>query len=149
MKNDRIYASPSALEAMQSRFALRVAARLNEQTQELAPDIGERLRFAREQAVERARLAQQASRAESRVGVTAAGAALLGGGSGGSGWWIKVASTLPLIVLVAGLLMIQRWHLNEQISTAAEIDTALLGDDLPPTAYSDAGFVEFLKVPRD
>jgi hypothetical protein len=32
---------------------------------------------------------------------------------------------------------------------AAEIDSALLADDLPPKAYSDAGFVEFLKTPRE
>jgi hypothetical protein len=25
----------------------------------------------------------------------------------------------------------------------------LLADDLPPAAYNDAGFVEFLKSPRD
>ena len=30
-----------------------------------------------------------------------------------------------------------------------DIDTALLADDLPVAAYSDPGFVEFLKAPRD
>ena len=31
----------------------------------------------------------------------------------------------------------------------AEIDAALLADDLPPKAYSDAGFAEFLKTPPE
>ena len=32
---------------------------------------------------------------------------------------------------------------------AAEIDALLLSDDLPPGAYADPGFVEFLKKPRE
>ena len=62
---------------------------------------------------------------------------------------VSLGSALPLIALVAGLILIQRGHVNAQIATAAEVDAALLADDLPPTAYGDAGFVEFLKVPRN
>jgi hypothetical protein len=32
---------------------------------------------------------------------------------------------------------------------AAEVDTALLADTLPPEAYRDPGFVEFLKTAED
>ena len=32
----------------------------------------------------------------------------------------------------------------QQIAVAAEIDSALLADALPPTAYGDPGFSEFL-----
>lgn len=138
----------SGSEAVQSRFALRVAACLSENTAALTPDLGERLRFARERALQSSRSARQVAAAPSPVGLTAAGAAILGGGPG-SGWWIRLGSALPLVVLIAGLVMIQRGHVNAQISTAAEIDAVLLADDLPPTAYGDAGFVEFLKVPRD
>ena len=56
---------------------------------------------------------------------------------------------LPLLALAAGLIVIQRWHSSTQISAAAEIDASLLADDVPPDAYSDPGFVEFLKTPRD
>ena len=135
----------AAAEALQARFALRVAARLTERSQELGPDVAERLRFAREKALERARAARTAE-AASPVGASRAGAAILGGGSG---WWLKLASALPALALVVGLVLIQRWQDNAQVSVAAEVDAALLSDDLPPNAYSDAGFAEFLKTPNE
>lgn len=129
-----------AAEAMQARFALRVAARLTERSQDLGPDVTERLRFAREQALARARSAG------APVTVARSGAVMLGSGSG---WWLKIASVLPALALVAGLVLIQRWQDNAQVAVAAEVDAALLADDLPPTAYSDAGFAEFLKTPNE
>lgn len=53
----------------------------------------------------------------------------------------------PLIVLVAGLLAIEQWTMREQALAAAEIDATLLSDTLPPAAYSDPGFGEFLRSP--
>jgi hypothetical protein len=142
--------SSARQEAVQNRFALRVAACLHEEAHALAPDLSERLRFARERALQGARTARQTALARHGASIGADGSAVLHGGpSDGPGWWIKLGSALPLIALVAGLVLIQRWHVNAQISTAAEIDASLLADDLPPTAYGDAGFVEFLKVPRD
>lgn len=129
------------LDALESRYAARVAAALDERSDELGADIQERLRFAREQAVARARAQQTASSVAGRSG----GAAVLGGG----GWWVKLASALPLAALVVGLLLISEWHSSEQVSAAAEIDAALLADELPLRAYNDPGFVEFLKRPQD
>ena len=134
----------AAADALQARFALRVTARLSERSQDLGADVTERLRFAREKALERARAARPAH-ASPKVGVTRAGAAILGGLAGG--WWLKLASVVPALALVAGLVMIQRSQDNAQIAVAAEVDAALLSDDLPPKAYSDAGFAEFLKTP--
>jgi hypothetical protein len=136
----------AALAALQTRFALRVAAGLSERTAELGPDLTERLRFAREKALERARATRVAA-STAPVGMTRGGAAILG--ATGSGWWLKFASVLPVFALAAGLFMIQRLQDNAQISTAAEVDAALLADDLPPGAYSDAGFAEFLKTPGE
>ena len=48
---------------------------------------------------------------------------------------------LPLAALVGGLVLIQDWQTRSQISVAAEVDAALLGDDLPINAYRDPGFV--------
>ena len=56
---------------------------------------------------------------------------------------------LPLFALVAGLVLIQNQHVRAQIAAAAEVDFDLLVDELPPTAYSDPGFLEFMKVQRD
>ena len=141
-------ASAAAREAQQARFARRIVARLSENADQLGGDIAERLRFARERALERARTVRVPAAAGSPVGVTAGGAAFLGGpGNWLPGWWLKIASVLPLIALVCGLVLIQQGQTRAQISTAAEVDAALLSDDLPPTAYTDAGFLEFLKTP--
>jgi len=134
----------AARDAMQARFARRIVARLNDDTERLNGDVVERLRFARERALQSARLARSPAAAAPRLGITGAGAALLGGGSG---WWVKLGSIVPLVALVCGLVLIQQWQAKAQISVAAEVDAALLADDLPPNAYSDAGFVEFLKTP--
>ena len=67
------------------------------------------------------------------------------GSKSGNDFWTRLGSVLPLIALVLGLLCIQNFHQRSQISAAAEVDAALLGDDLPFLAYSDPGFVEFLK----
>ena len=51
--------------------------------------------------------------------------------------------------VVAGLVLIQNQLVRAQIEAAAEIDFDLLADELPPAAYSDPGFLEFLKSPLE
>jgi hypothetical protein len=133
-------------DALQARFALRVGAHLTERAMDLSPDLTERLRFARETALERARAAR-AAETTAPVGMTRGGAAILG--RVGGGWWLKAVSILPVFALAAGLFLIQRWQDSSQISVAAEVDAALLADDLPPRAYGDAGFAEYLKTPGE
>lgn len=152
-QNNRIFSagaspatSPVALDALQARFALRVTAGLTERSQDLGADLHARLRFARERSLEIARSSRTAE-AVPKLGVTRGGAAILG--SSGSNWWVRIGSALPVFALVAGLVLIQRWQDNAQISVAAEVDAALLSDDLPPAAYSDAGFAEFLKTSHE
>lgn len=128
-------------EALQARLAHRIAARLSERADAVEPDVAERLRFAREKALERARAA-----ASPVTLVAGPSSAVLGGGAG---WWVKLGSLLPLAALAGGLMLIQHLHTESQIATAAAIDAELLTDDLPPAAYADPGFVEFLKTPRD
>ncbi len=145
MKNSKTPVSAAARDALEARIGLRVAARLSQGAMALDGDVSERLRFAREQALERAR-AVRAAESRTAVAIGASGAAVLGGSGG---WWIKLGSVLPLVALAAGLFLIQYLHSEAQIETAVEIDAELLADDLPPAAYNDAGFVEFLKAPRD
>lgn len=137
---DNSYRS-GASEALEARFARTIAARLSERAENVAPEIGERLRFAREKALDTARRA----RADASVQGASGGAAVVGFSQ--SRWWLRAASALPLAALVAGLVLIEQWQTGAQISVAAEVDAALLGDDLPINAYRDPGFVEFLKVP--
>jgi uncharacterized protein YbjT (DUF2867 family) len=127
-------------EALEVRFARRIIAALDEK--ELGHDVGQRLRVAREQAVSRVRHARAAS-ATSVVVQTGGGSAALAGPP----WWLRLASLAPLLVLAAGLVLIERLNSHEQIYAAAEIDAVLLADELPPSAYSDPGFGEFLKLP--
>ena len=64
-------------------------------------------------------------------------------------WWQRAAALLPIAVLVGGLTAIDALVGRDHVVTAAEIDTQLLADNLPPQAYSDPGFAEFLrKAPR-
>lgn len=150
MKNSNSTVSPALAEARQARFAFRVANRLSGGAEALQPDFSERLRFAREQALERARraraVAPAAAATPSLVSVGRSAALLAGGGDG---WWVKLGSLLPLAALAAGLLLIQHLHDESQIATAAAIDAELLADDLPPAAYTDPGFAEFLKTPQE
>ena len=140
-QNDSSYRL-AARDAIELRFARSIAACLTESAQTVAPDVAERLRFAREKALQTARLARDAGGV---VGVSASGAAVAGFSR--SPWWLPVASVLPLIALVGGLVLIQDWQNRTQISVAAEVDEALLGDALPINAYRDPGFSEFLKAP--
>lgn len=136
-------------EARVARFGLRVAAGLTEHSQALGSDVQERLRFAREQALARAaaaRAAQPARAAEASTVQLAGGHTLSLGGRGGdkSPRWLKLAALLPLVLLLGGLMLIQHSQWYEQIRSAAELDTDLLSKPLPPAAYSDPGFREYL-----
>jgi hypothetical protein len=135
--------SPADTHALESRYALRLVARLNAQADGLPVDVQERLRFARQQALARACEARGAAVAEA-VGVSNAGALLLGSFVP---WMQRAASVLPLLLLIGGLLLIQQWSSRERVLAAAEVDTLLLADTLPPSAYGDPGFAEFLRTP--
>jgi len=146
---------PADLDAKVTRFGLRVAAGLTERSAELPHDVSERLRFAREQALARAAQVRAARTATApsptvvQVNHTlafAGGARGAGAGvNGGNGLWAKLVSALPLLALLAGLLLMQQSQIHEQLVAAAEVDTALLSDNLPPSAFSDPGFAEFLR----
>lgn len=151
MKSQNFSNLPAELDARVTRFGLRVAASLTESNAALPHDVSERLRFAREQAMARAAQARAAAHVVSapsfaavQVGSTLA---LSGGPRGGANGslWAKLVSGLPLLALVAGLLLMQRGQINEQIAAAAEVDTALLSDSLPPDAFTDPGFAEYLR----
>ena len=139
MKSLHATAHAASLEA---RVGTRLAGLLTSQSQSLPHDVTERLRFAREQALARAQQVRVQSSQGTAV-VAGANGTLVMGGFGS--WWQRAASVLPLLVLVSGLVLIDQWVVHQQVLDAAEIDAQLLSDDLPPTAYSDPGFVEYLR----
>ncbi|WP_019560318.1 DUF3619 family protein [Caldimonas manganoxidans] len=138
------------IEALEARLGLRIAARLSEL--DVPADVSERLRFARTQALARRRVAWTET---PPVRLSTGGAAVLGlGGAaphrgGLPRWAAALGGLLPLLALLVGLALIEDWHMERQIRMAAEMDATLLTDDLPPTAYADPGFLEFLKTPRE
>ena len=148
---------PANAEALEARFALRLTARLEAGAQQTPHDIGERLRVACQQAIAQARRPAVARRTEQSeasavlpVSIGAGGtAALLQSGPPGedSSLWSRLGWLLPALVLLLGLIGIGEWRDLESMASMAELDAELLGDDLPPSAYADAGFIEFLKRP--
>ena len=131
----------------QDEFGLRIAAHLNSASLELPHDISERLRAARTRAIA-ARLKPQVRMQTDAQLVHQNGAAILGfGGHERLSLWSRLASFLPLVALVAGLALIQNIMDDSRANELAEIDSALLVDDLPPAAYADPGFLQFLKNP--
>ena len=56
---------------------------------------------------------------------------------------------LPLIALLVGLVAINIIQDDDRANELAEVDAALLTDDLPPSAYTDPGFTQFLRVSKE
>ena len=119
-------------------FARRVTARLSEAEADLDYDISERLRAAREHALSRRKVVavpaiarqpqQEAASSRKRT------------------WWRAVVSAVPLSAMVAGLAFFNGVQADEGASEMAEYDATLLADELPPSAYTDPGFTQFLKI---
>lgn len=132
--------------SLQDQLGQRIAARLSAETLDLPHDITERLRAARTRAVA-ARLTSQTRLQVSQAVVTQNGTAMLHFGDEGLNLWSRLASFFPLIALVAGLALISTLLDDDRANELAEIDSVLLSDDLPPAAYADPGFLQFLKTP--
>lgn len=146
MKNTAQTPSTQA-EATAERFALRVTARLSSGTEALPYDISERLRASRMQALAKRKVTVPVRRtAPAAVVVNAGSTATLGRGGEGGRWWNALVSAVPLLALVVGLVVINIAQDERAANDVAEVDAALLTDDLPPAAYSDPGFVQFLKT---
>ncbi len=129
-------------DALLDRFGYKVAASLNESANALPHDISERLRIARLLAVAQRK---KETRLQTATNISMSGGAATLGGNDGLNVWTRIASLLPLLALVAGLIAIHILQNDNRASELAEVDVALLTDDLPPAAHSDAGFVQFLK----
>ncbi len=143
--------SAAQSDALQARFALRVTSALDQLS--VPHDIEQRLRVARDLAVAKSRAARTspataaaAARDVSNVGL---GQAALQGGPDKAPWWLGPVMVGMVVTLVAGLFAIDYQNTQAQIEAAAEVDSALLADDLPPKAYSDAGFREFVRTPQE
>ena len=119
------------------QFGRAVAMRLSSGSAELPYEVRERLRAMRVRALESRKM-------------PAVAPVVVGRGAAASlalerTWLYRIGSVLPLIVLAGGLVLIHLVQTDRRANELAEVDTALLTDDLPPAAYADPGFVQFLK----
>jgi hypothetical protein len=131
------------LQARTDVMGRMIAVRLSEGAETLPHNISERLKSARVQAVAKRRIVslQVAS------SVSATGGELALNMSGREdGMWNRIASLLPLLALVAGLISIAVMQDESRAREVAEVDAELLTDELPPSAYVDPGFAQYLRV---
>lgn len=122
-------------------FAYKVRRALNESAENIPSASLERLANARKIALSR-------KKQGSPVAVRAFSGVLAGNSGfsfqGPSSLLGKFGVALPLLVLVLGLFGIYEYEQQQRISDLAEIDVAVLVDELPPDAYLDTGFRAFL-----
>ncbi len=128
------------IQALQDRFGRQVASRLSADMA-LSHEVSERLRAARVRALAR--------RKAGSARVVALGGGALGLEAERFGFWGRLASALPLVMLAAGLVAINVIQNDNRAAEVAEVDAALLTDDLPPAAYADPGFMQYLSVTGD
>lgn len=134
-------------DILQERYGLKITSCLSESADRLPYDISERLRAARMQALAQRKAPKtQTAATISRAGASAA--LTWGGPEDGISWWARIGSAVPLVALVVGLLVINSIQEDNRAQEIAEVDAALLTDELPPAAFSDPGFVQYLKSTR-
>jgi hypothetical protein len=130
-------------DAHADRLARQVAAQLDQGLRELPRDISERLRAARTRAVAARRQPVPVMATGVRV---QKGTLLLEGGPDKMRFWGWMGSVIPLVALVLGLFVIHSLQNDWRANELASVDTALLTDELPPTAYTDPGFLRFIRA---
>ena len=133
---------PSATSA-QDLLGKRLTKMLDDNN-DLSYEVTERLRAARTRALSLRRIAQPQLQTAQEI-PTQNGSALLKFPSQIQLFLQTLGSIIPLLGLVAGLVLIHEFHNDQSALELAEIDSALLIDDLPPNAYTDSSFLDYLK----
>lgn len=128
-------------EAQDLDFAYKVRRALTESAEDLPQPTLDRLAQARQLALAR-------KKADAPIAVKVAKPALAGNTGfkfqGPSSWFGKLAVALPAFVLVVGLVGIFEYEQQQNINELADIDAAVLADELPPAAYVDTGFSAYI-----
>lgn len=129
----------------QDALGRSIAAHLNDTANSLPNDISERLKAARMMALSKRKVIKL--QVASSV-VPNGGTATLHMGGDDRSFWNRIASLVPLLALIAGLLTIAVVEEQRRTNELAEVDAALLTDELPPAAYTDPGFAQYLNLKR-
>jgi hypothetical protein len=125
-------------------FGYKVRHALNEQLDSLPASTTERLASARQAA-----MARKKKDASAPLRILIGQRSLVGYGgtmvSEPFSWLSRFGLILPLIVLVVGLIGIVSYEKQQRINETADLDAAMLTDDLPVVAYADHGFNAYLE----
>jgi hypothetical protein len=127
-------------------FAYRVRHALNENLDNLPSATVSRLADSRGMALSRKKK-DSPLRVLVKQGVLAGHAGSFFNGR--AGWLGRVALLIPLVVVALGVTNLYQREVQQRISETADIDAAVLLDDLPLDAYLDHGFNAFLAKPAD
>ena len=133
---------PSATTT-QDLLGKRLAIMLDDNT-DLSYEVTERLRAARTRALSIRRITQPQLQTAQEIQAQN-GLALLKFPGQIQLFFQTFGSLIPLLGLVAGLVLIHEFRNDQSALELAEIDSALLIDDLPPNAYTDPSFLDYLK----
>lgn len=146
MKQVKHHHRPEELNPTLDAAGDRLAAYLTNSIDDLDASTLQRLRAAREQAVEHRRLALVHA-AQKELSVAGHGRSeQLSRPYGSQTLWQRLVGAGVVGALVLGLWLIDSVQSDISLREAAEIDRILLTDDLPPAAYVDPGFKYFLKL---
>lgn len=63
-------------------------------------------------------------------------------------WWRVAATAIPLLLLLAGIVVVDTVQQEQSVAELAEVDSALLTDEVPLVAYADHGFGVYIKNTR-
>lgn len=120
-------------------LAYKIRHALNEKLDELPASTTDRLAAARAAALARkkadAPVRPQQAPARPRFDVAALFSAP---------WMARAAAIVPLVAMVAGLVGVYHVEQEQRVAELADLDAAVLSDDLPLTAYTDHGFSAYL-----
>lgn len=131
-------------DTYEARVGQNIAARLSDAVDHLPHDISERLKTARMQALAKRKVAFKLQTAPASLVQNGVVSLQMGGND--RSLWNRIASLLPLLALIAGLISIAVIAEDKRVNEIAEIDAELLTDELPPDAYTDPGFAQFLRM---
>lgn len=127
-------------QSQTDRLGLQLAQRLHEQAP-LPADIQERLRAAREQALAQALQPAPQQTAWQRLSWRLRHAP--------NAWWNALAATAAVVTFSLSFVLFSNMQSQQETADLARVDTLLLTDDLPPEAYADPGFLQFLRNSSD
>lgn len=121
----------------EERYAYRIRQALNHGLKDITPTASRRLEAARHLALAR----QKQPIGELAVASQGRGNTLT---FGNRSLPSLIKQILPILALLLGMWISFYWHSLEYVTQLEDVDSALLTDDLPPEAFMDNDFLEWL-----